>query len=134
MRALYFKEDHSLLYSLVTDNHIISSKTKTTPKQQAYFLHPIAADRFCLGVSLLEILAPDLYKGFYTLLPKSFNPWKAETIEFWQSQVDYIREVQNTLRDMASKTDNLKKRWLLEQIVEFIHVDPLKRKALIPKV
>lgn len=134
MRALYFKEDQSLLYSLVTDNHAISSKTKNTPNQQAYFLHPIAADRFCLGVSLLEILAPDLYKGFYTLLPKSFNPWKAETIEFWQSQVDYIRDVQNTLRDMAAKTDNLKKRWLLEQIVEFIHVDPLKRKMLIPRI
>jgi len=134
MRALYYGENLTLLYSLVTDNHQTNMKDKNKVIPQAYFLHPIAADRFCLGVSLLEILAPDLYKGFYTVLPKSFNPWKPETLEFWQNQVDYIHKVQNSLRDMAAKTDNLKKRWLLEQIVEFIHVDPLKRKMLIPRL
>lgn len=122
MRAFYFSKNNTLLYSLVTDNH---------QSNAAYFLHPIAADRFCLGVSLLERLAPDLYKGFYNVLPKPFNPYKPKTLEFWQNQVDYIHQVQNTLREMAAKTDNLKKRLLLEQIVEFIHVDPLKRKMLM---
>lgn len=134
MRAFYFGENYTLLYSLVTEKHPSNMQDKNKMIKQAYFLHPIAADRFCLGVSLLERLAPDLYKGSYSLLPKPFNPYKPETLEFWQNQVDYIQKVQNSLRDMAEKTDNLKKRWLLKQIVEFIHVDPLKRKMLTPRV
>jgi hypothetical protein len=43
MRALYFGDNGNLTYSIVT----------VEGKKQAYILHPIAADRFCLGISLL---------------------------------------------------------------------------------
>jgi len=118
MRAFYFgKNDESLKYSIV----------EYKEKKRSYWLHPIAADRFCLGISLLEIFAPDLHKKFDNLFPKNFNPYKPESLDFWIKCVSYIHETQAELLKRAAKTDDRKKRALLEQLAKFIDVDPLNR-------
>lgn len=116
IRAFYFK-DNTLKYSLVLDNN----------KQKSYFLHPIAADRFCLSISLLEILEPDLYQNFDILLSKDLNPWKPKSLDFWPKYIVLIKKTQNELLNRAAKMNNKKQRQLYLQLVEFLDVDPLKR-------
>ena len=120
-RAFYFNQEATLLYSIIADPH-------DTP--QPYFLHPIAVDRFCLGFSLLENVAPDLYKAFYQLLPPAFNDYQPKTLAFWQPQAHCIRYIQHVLCQEALKMKNLQQRWIVEQIVSFIDVNPLKRTLL----
>ena len=79
-------------------------------------LHPISADRFCLAISLLEIMAPDLYQSFEKLIPKGFNPYGPESLDFWQEHITYLKETQKELLLRAKKTDNMKKRQLFYKL------------------
>lgn len=123
LRALYFRKDENLLYSIITEKN----------QEQSYFLHPIAADRFCLGISLLELLAPDLYQEYDKLMTQGFNPWKPESLDFWEKHVNYIRNTQSALLKRASKIDDWKLAQLYKQVHQFICLDPMKRKFILSK-
>jgi len=120
IRAHYFdKHDGlNLKYALITDQL----------QERAYWLHPIAADRFSFGVSLLEIVAPPLHAKIDSIF-KNLNPFEPESLEFWTKYAGNIREVQRDLQNMADhlvKTDKLRAK-LMYQIIEYINLDPLKR-------
>jgi hypothetical protein len=117
MRAFYFKENNELKYSQLSYNG----------KLQTYILHPITADRYCVAISMLEILAPDLYMGFEKLSPKGFSPYAPESLDFWQANADYINIMQDELLLRAKNTDNIKQRQLFKKIVQYINLDPLSR-------
>ena len=117
MRAFYFRENNELLYAKIFDND----------NEKMYILHPIAADRFCLAISLLEIIAPDLYQGFERLIPKGFNPYRPGSLDFWQEHITYLREMQKELLLRAKKENNTKKGELFLQMANYIDVDPSKR-------
>jgi serine/threonine protein kinase len=117
MRAFYFKENDALKYSQV----YYLSQHKT------YILHPIAADRFCVAISMLEILAPDLYQGFEKLSPKGFNPYSPESLDFWQANAAYLAMMQGELLDRAENVDNLKQRQLFKLIAKYVNIDPEQR-------
>lgn len=119
IRALYFKENENLKYAIVDEQN----------KQRAYFLHPISADRFCLAVSLLEILEPDLYKNFEKALPKDFNPWAPKSLEFWPGYIAVIKKTQAALLIRAEKMDDQKIRKLYERLAVFMDLNPMKRKT-----
>ena len=125
LRAFYYdkvlsstKED--IKYALVTDQD----------KRKVYWLHPIAADRFCLGVSLMEIVAPDLYKVIEKEpFPKDFNPYSPASLEFWPKYAAVIKEMQYDMlqRSRAIKEKNSAKAKLLNHIVKYIALDPMQR-------
>lgn len=117
MRDLYYREDTTLSYSIVTDQN----------KKKLYLLHPITADRFCLGIDLLQIFAPDLYKGYYKIMSKGFNYYKPDSLDFWEKHAKYIRKIQKDLLLLEQKTKNLKKRQLIKKISTFINIDPMER-------
>lgn len=116
IRANYFNDDRTLKYS------VVGSKLN----QKVYILHPISSDRFCMAVSLLEILEPDLYKKI-SYIPKGFNPWAPESLEFYPHYVNLIKETQTILLERANISKDLKRRNLYKQISQFIDVDPMKR-------
>jgi hypothetical protein len=117
IRALYFKTDN-LKYSLVRDQS----------KMKSYFLHPIAADRFCLAVSLMEIVAPDLEKAFYSTFPNGFfNFYSPDSLEFWPKYVKQIRKIQRELLSRSKNIQNKKERQLYKQISKYLDVDPMQR-------
>lgn len=116
IRANYFKDDKQLQYSVVGFKG----------NEKVYLLHPIAADRFCLAVSLLEILEPDLYKKI-SYIPKGFNPWAPKTLDFYPQYVSLIKETQSILLEKANKISHAKKRHLYKQLSRFIDLDPMKR-------
>jgi len=125
LRAFYYdkvlkgtKED--IKYALDTDQD----------KRKVYWLHPIAADRFCLGVSLMEIVAPDLYKVIEKEpFPKDFNPYSPASLEFWPKYAAVIKEMQYEMlqRSRATKAHNNNQATLLSQLVEYIDLDPMRR-------
>ena len=117
MRALYYRDNNALLYT----------KVHLDGKEVTYFLHPIAADRFCLAISLLEIMAPDLYRRFDQLIYKGFNPYRPESLDFWQKHVTRLKEIQRELLSRAESTAPLKERALFSKIATYLDVDPLKR-------
>ena len=117
IRAFYFGKDTTLSYSIVTDQN----------KRKLYILHPITADRFCLGIDLLQIIAPELYKGCFKLMPKDFNPYKPNSLDLWEKYTTYIRKIQKKLLLLEEKTENIKKRMLIKKISAFINVDPIER-------
>lgn len=117
LRALYFKAEDNLKYSLVSDQG----------KMRSYFLHPIAADRFCLAVGLIEIVAPDLYKAFYSTFRKDFNFYNPDSLEFWPKCVEKIRKIQIELLNRSTKIQSKKERQLYEQISKYLDVNPIKR-------
>lgn len=117
IRALYFKTEDNLKYSFVSDQD----------KMQSYFLHPIAADRFCLAVSLMEIVAPDLYKEFYSAFPKGFNFYNPDSLKFWPRSVEKIRKIQIELLNRSAKIQDKKERNLYIQISKYLDVNPIKR-------
>ena len=121
MRALYFGKNDNLNYSIVNIEN----------KKHAYFLHPIAADRFCLGISLLEIIAPDLYKQYDSLNDKDFNPWAPKSLDFWEKHANYIERTQTELVNRASKVENWKLAELYKQASQFISLDPMKRNCIL---
>lgn len=119
IRANYFKNDKKLEYSIVGQKN----------NQKSYILHPISSDRFCLAVSLLEVLEPDLYK-YITYMPKSFNPWSPESLKFYPK---YIVRIKNTQEILLKKSENIsdkEKRDLYKQISVFLSCDPIKRVVL----
>ena len=125
LRAFYYdkvlkstKED--IKYALDTDQD----------KRKVYWLHPIAADRFCLGVSLMEIVAPDLYKVIEKEpFPKDFNPYSPASLEFWPKYAAVIKEMQYEMlqRSYATKAQNNNQARLLSHLVEYIDLDPMRR-------
>jgi serine/threonine protein kinase len=121
IRAFYFGENTALNYSRV--------KLKNTEK--AYILHPIAADRFCMSISLLEILAPELHldltKKYEEIFPKDFNPYQPTTLDFMPKYVQFLKETQATLLKLAKKTDDKRKQKLCKNMAKFIELDPMKR-------
>lgn len=121
MRAFYFGENTGLTYSLVIDHD----------QERSYLLHPVASDRFCLAISLLEVLAPDLYKNYTSMVPKNFNPYKPDSLEFWPKYVAYINATQKALLQRAAETENVKKRELFQQLSTFIELDPMKREMVL---
>lgn len=116
IRANYFKDDKALRYS------VVGSKGG----EKTYLLHPIAADRFCLAVSLLEILEPDLYKKI-SYIPKDFNPWAPKTLDFYPQYVNLIKETQSILLERANKIGHVRTSNLYRQLSQFIDLDPLAR-------
>jgi hypothetical protein len=99
-------------------------------KRKVYWLHPIAADRFCLGVSLMEIVSPDLYKVIEKEpFPKGFNPYSPASLEFWPKYAAVIKEMQYDMlqRAHAAKEQNSAKAKLLNHIIEYIDLDPMQR-------
>jgi beta-lactamase class A len=120
IRAFYFGKDTTLSYAIVTDQG----------NQKLYLLHPITADRFCLGIDLLQIIAPDLYKGYYKLMPKDFNPYRPNSLDFWKKHTTYILKIQKELLLLERKTEDIKKRQLIKKISAFINVDPIERSSI----
>jgi hypothetical protein len=122
MRAFYFRESNELRYAKIFDNE----------KDEMYILHPIAADRFCLAISLLEIMAPDIYINFYKifkqLIAEGFKPYRPESLEFWQENITYLKKAQQELLLRASQTVNIKKSQLFLEMAKYINVDPLERR------
>lgn len=103
---------------------------KDQAKRKVYWLHPIAADRFCFGVSLMEIVSPDLYKVIEKEpFPKDFNPYSPASLEFWPKYAAVIREMQYDMvqRARAIKDPNNIQAKLLSKIVEYIDLDPMRR-------
>lgn len=103
---------------------------KDQDKRKVYWLHPIAADRFCFGVSLMEIVSKDLYKVIEKEpFPKDFNPYSPVSLEFWPKYAQVIREMQYDMlqRSRAIKDPKNNQSKLLSQIVEYIDLDPMRR-------
>lgn len=118
IKALYYKEDKSLKYAKADNDEF-------------FMLHPIAADRFCLGMSLLAVLEPDLYSRYYSIFPKEFNFWKPKSIDIVDTQIKHLIMLQKELRIICESERNYKKRNLILQVAEFIDVNPLKRKFIL---
>jgi serine/threonine protein kinase len=116
IRANYFKKDKQLKYARIVEHDA----------NKIYILHPVAADRFCWVISLLEIMAPDLYEGFGKLT-ENFNPYSPDSLDFWQVQADYLQFMQKELLQRAHDIKDLKQRKLFETIVRYINLDPLSR-------
>lgn len=120
IRALYYREKNKLEYAPVS----INGNKKA---QNLLYLHPIVADRFCLGMSLLEVIYPQFYREYHQQFPDNFNPWRPKSLDFWSGQVKYLQNLQLKLRLLAQKVPNKKKRYLILKIANFIDVYPTKR-------
>lgn len=120
--AYYYRNSQDKLkYSIVAEHG----------KEKFRYLHPVAADRFCLGVTLLEIIAPDLYDKFEKAFWKGFNPYKPDSLDFLNPYLQVIEKVQAELFTRASVTKNMKEKQLLKQLAVFIDKDPVKRKLKV---
>lgn len=124
MRAFYYDKykpnsKTSMAYALLTE-----------PKNTAYWLHPVAADRFCLGISLLEILANDLYLMVNNHFPENFDPYAPQSLDFWLKYVLVLNNIQKELLNRADAINNINdiKFKMLVKIAHYINIDPLKRK------
>lgn len=125
LRAFYYDK---VLDSTKKDMKYAIDKDQS--KQKVYWLHPIAADRFCLGVSLMEIVSPDLYKIIEKEpFPKDFNPYSPASLEFWPKYAAVIREMQYEMlqRSRAIKIQDYDQTQMLSKLVEFIDLDPMRR-------
>jgi len=120
IRAFYFKSTDTTFTKYTTIDNGISKK--------AYWLHPIAADRFCFGFSLLEILAKDLYDKLKTVFI-DLNPYAPKSLDFWPPYATLLAEVQSELhqRAMQVEQENKLHAQILYQIIKFLDLDPLKR-------
>lgn len=118
IRAFYYNKNEALLYSLVSDEG----------SKQFFLLHPIASDRFCMAVSMLEILAPDIYKKAQTILPKEFNPYEPDSLNFWPAYADFIKETQIELRKRALNSQNEKMKSLFLKISAYMDLNPFNRR------
>jgi serine/threonine protein kinase len=99
-------------------------------KHKIYWLHPVAADRYCLGISMMEILSPDLHKIIAKEpFPKDFTPYSPTSLEFWPKYATIILQMQYDLlqRSRAINDPNNNQAKVLAQIVEFINLDPMQR-------
>lgn len=122
LAAFYFRDNNALTYAKILDKD----------KEEMYILHPIATDRFCLAISFLEIIAPELYKNIYQtfiqLVAKGFNPYRPESLDFWPEYATCLKETHQELLLRGSKPNNLKKGQLFLKMARYIDVDPLNRK------
>lgn len=117
MRAFYFNDDYFLQYSQVEYNK----------KHHTFFLHPIAADRFCLAISLLEIFAPHLYQEFEKLSPAGFNPYRPKSLDFWDHNAAFLTKLQLELSEQIARTDHTKLHQILMKMSRYVSLDPLSR-------
>lgn len=116
MRAFYFKTDN-LEYSAITE----------AKKSELYILHPVSADRFCLAISMLEILEPDLYAEFDKLSPRGFNPYSPENLDFWPKNIAYLKKMQQELHNRADQKAKPQHKQLLHKIAQYVDIDPMLR-------
>ncbi len=118
IRAHYFGTTSGLQYANVVDQG----------QQKQYMLNPITADWFCLAISFLEFLAPELHEEYTSILyNKNFNPYKPKSLDFWQQHADFIRKAQKELLARSEKSTTKKERLLFLQLSKFIDLNPMKR-------
>lgn len=128
IRAFYFDKvlhlKDNLEYAAIKD-----------PETTVLMLHPVAADRYCLGISLFEMLEPELYQKisqkYLGLMPKNFNPYKPDSLDFWEIQRSFIHEAQTQLLDKAYQVQDKRESDLLKQISQFIDLNPMKRQYVL---
>ncbi len=125
LRAFYYDKE---LNAAKEDMEYALDKDQN--KFKPYWLHPIAADRFCLGISLMEIIAKDLYKVIeIEPFDKDFNPYAPTSLEFWPKYSSVIKNMQYEmiLRSRAVSSQNNAKAILLNKIIDYIDLDPMRR-------